>query len=82
MTLYLVHGNTYYESYGYSESVFGVFTEKDAAESARDLVIKELYEKEMKNAYTKVEDISDIGIEVLEIEADKITERCLGGYVE
>lgn len=39
-----VHGNTYYNDYGYGhiEKIFGVYTEKDAAEVAKDLVTKEL----------------------------------------
>jgi hypothetical protein len=42
--LYVVHGNTYYNDYGYGhiEKIFGVYTEKDAAEVAKDLVTKEL----------------------------------------
>lgn len=45
MILYVVHGNTYYDGYGHEENIFGIFTEKDSAESAKDLVVKELYEK-------------------------------------
>lgn len=47
MILYVVHGNTYYDGYGHEENIFGIFTEKDSAESAKDLVVKELYEKEI-----------------------------------
>ena len=37
MILYVVHGNTYYNDYGYGhiEKIFGVYTEKDAAEVAK-----------------------------------------------
>lgn len=44
MILYVVHGNTYYNDYGYGhiEKIFGVYTEKDAAEVTKDLVTKEL----------------------------------------
>ena len=45
MILYVIHGNTYYDGYGYIENIFGIYTEKDAAEAAKDLIIKELYEK-------------------------------------
>ena len=45
MILYVVHGNTYYDGYGHIENIFGIYTEKYAAEAAKDLRIKELYEK-------------------------------------
>ena len=42
MILYVVHGNTYYDGYGHIENIFGIYTEKDVAEAAKDLIIKEL----------------------------------------
>lgn len=45
MILYVVHGNTYYDGYGHIENIFGIYTKKDEAEAAKDLIIKELYEK-------------------------------------
>lgn len=33
--------------YGHIENIFGIYTEKDVAEAAKDLIIKELYEKEI-----------------------------------
>lgn len=83
MTLYLVHGNTYYDGYGHNEHVFGIYTEKDAAEAAKDLIVKELYEKEIaRGEDTIVDDISDIEVDILEIEANKLVEIELGGYCE
>lgn len=82
MTLYVVHGNTYYCGYGHIENIFGIYTKKDEAEAAKDLMIKELYEKEIAigQQMSIVEDISDIEVEILEIEADKPVEIELGGY--
>lgn len=82
MTLYVVHGNTYYCGYGHIENIFGIYTKKDEAEAAKDLMIKELYEKEIaiRQQMSIVEDISDIEVEILEIEADKLVEIELGGY--
>ena len=84
MILYVVHGNTYYDGYGYVENIFGIYTMKDAAESARDLVVKELYEKEIKRGlgHSIVADISDIEVDILEIEVDKLVNVELGGYCE
>lgn len=78
MILYVVHGNTYYDGYGHIENIFGIYTKKDEAEAAKDLMIKELYEK--RNC--KRLDVSDIEVEILEIEANKITNIELGGYCE
>lgn len=84
MTLYVVHGNTYYCGYGHIENIFGIYTKKDEAEAAKDLMIKELYEKEIAigQQMSIVEDISDIEVEILEIEADKLVEIELGGYCD
>lgn len=82
MTLYVVHGNNYYNGYGYVENIFGVYTEKDAAEAAKDLVTKQLYDENKDNKWSIVEDLSDIEVGIVEIEADKLVEIELGGYCE
>lgn len=84
MILYLVHGNTYFNSYGYEEHLFGIYTIKDAAENARNLFINEFYIQEMANNYTTVDRISQVmnAIQILELEADKIKDIYLGGYIE
>lgn len=45
MTLYLVHGNTWFEGYGYEEHVFGVFTSREKAEEAKIITEKRLQEE-------------------------------------
>lgn len=83
MTLYLVHGNTYYDGYGHIENMFGIYTKKDEAEAAKDLIITELYEKEIARGEDAiVDDISDIEVDIVEIEADKLVDIELGGYCE
>ncbi len=61
MTLYLIHGNVYYDGYGH---------------------IEQLYEKEKHSNWSDVEDISDIEVEVVEIESDMAVDITLGGYCE
>ena len=83
MILYLVRGNTYYDGYGHNEVVYGIFTDKSMAETARDLAIKSLYEAEMANWNTEIEDISDIDVSIIEIEANNTSVTVnLGGYIE
>lgn len=56
---------------------------KDEAEAAKDLTIKELYEKEIARGWISiVDDISDIEVDILEIESDKLVDIELGGYCE
>ena len=80
MTLYLVHGNTYYYGYGHYENVFGIYTEKDAAEAVKDLIVEELYAKNVNDKQTIVEKPENIDVDILEIEANKLVEIELGGY--
>lgn len=55
---------------------------KKMAEKVRAEVIVKLYEKEMHNINTNVESISDIEIDILEVDANQVTDIELGGYVE
>ena len=82
MILYVVHGNTYYDGYGYIENIFGIYTEKDAAEAAKDLMTKQLYDKNKDDKWSIVEDLSDIEVRIVEIEVDKLVNVELGGYCE
>ena len=60
-----------------------IYTEKYAAEAAKDLRIKELYEKEIaRGQMSIVENVSDIEVNILEIEAEKLVNIELGGYCE
>jgi len=80
--LYLVHGNTWYDGYGYCENLYGVFTDRKTAEKVKTEVTEKLYEKEMHNINTHVESISDIEIDILEVDVNQVTDIELGGYVE
>lgn len=82
MTLYLIHGNAYYEVYGHMEHAFGIYTDKDKAEAAKKVVIEQLYKKEKNSVLSNVEDISDIEVEVAEIKSDTAVDITLGGYCE
>lgn len=80
--LYLVHGNTWYEGYGHDEHFYGAFTDKETAEKVKTEVTVKLYEKETHNINTNVESISDIEIDILEVDVNQVTDIDLGGYVE
>lgn len=63
--------------------IYSVSIKKDEAEAAKDLTIKELYEKEIARGWMSiVDDISDIEVDILEIESDKLVDIELGGYCE
>ena len=71
-----------YGGYGHVEKIFGVYTEKDSAEAAKDLIEKRLYEENKNCEWSIGEDLSDIEVEILEIEANEISDIELGGYCE
>lgn len=48
----------------------------------KKVVIEQLYEKEKHSNWSDVEDISDIEVEVVEIESDMAVDITLGGYCE
>lgn len=77
MTLYLVHGNTWFEGYGYEEHVFGVFTTLVQAEAAKIVVEKRLQEEKRM-----IDDPEDVKLDILEVKADNLIDGYLGGYVE
>lgn len=82
MTLYLIHGNAYYDGYGHIEHVFGIYTDKDKAEVVKKVVIEQLYKKEKYNVWSCVKDTSDIEVEVVEIGSDMAVDITLGGCCE
>ncbi len=82
MTLYLVHGNTWFEGYGYEEHIFGVFTTLVQAEAAKIVAEKRLQEEIEKNSCIYVKDPEDVKLDILEVKADNLIDAYLGGYVE
>lgn len=77
MTLYLVHGNTWFEGYGYDEHAFGVFTTLVQAEEAKIVTEKRLQEEKRM-----IDDPEDVKLDILEVKADELIDEHLGGYVE
>lgn len=77
MTLYLVHGNTWFEGYGYEEHVFGVFTSREKAEEAKIVTEKRLQEEKRM-----IDDPEDVKLDILEVKADELIDEYLGSYVE
>nr|DAP15086.1 MAG TPA: protein of unknown function DUF957 [Bacteriophage sp.] len=86
MTLYLVHGNTWFEGYGYEEYVFGVYTTLTQAETAKIAAEKRL-QKRLREDIENDPDIcfdnpEDVKLQILELNADELVEEYLGGYLE
>ena len=77
MTLYLVHGNTWFEGYGYEEHVFGVFTSIEKAEEAKIVTEKRLQEEKRM-----IDDPEDVKLDILEVKTDELIDEYLGGYIE
>lgn len=82
MTLYLVHGNTYLEEYGYEEHIFGVFTTLAQAEEAKLIAEKSLRDEIENDPDIYVNDPEDIKLDILEVKANELIDEYLGGYVE
>lgn len=82
MTLYLVHGNTWFEGYGYEEHIFGVFTTLVQAEAAKIVVEKSLRDEIENDPDIYVNDPEDIKLDILEVKANELIDKYLGGYVE
>lgn len=82
MTLYLIHGNTWFKGYGYEEHIFGVFTTLVQAEAAKIVVEKRLQEEIENNSFIYVKDSEDVKLDILEVKADNLIDGYLGGYVE
>lgn len=55
---------------------------KKMAEKVRAEVTVKLYEKETHNINTHVESISDIEIDILEVDVNQVIDIDLGGYIE
>ena len=85
MKVYLVHGDTYFEGYGYRETVFGIYTVKEEAEIARKSAAKQLYEeKVLKMSFTDPVTLNDVEeqIDITELELNQATNVMLGMYIE
>ena len=82
MTLYLVHGNTYLEEYGYEEHIFGVFTTLAQAEEAKLIAEKSLRDEIENDPDIYVNDPEDIKLDILEVKVNELIDEYLGGYVE
>lgn len=82
MTLYLVHGNTWFEGCGYEEHVFGVFTTLVQAEAAKIVVEKRLQEEIENNSCIYVKDPEDVELQILEIKSDELIDEYLEDTTE
>lgn len=82
MTLYLVHGNTYFECYGYEESLFGVYTTLAQAKVAKTVAENKLKEMIEENRGIYATYSNNVELQILELKADELVDIYLGGYIE
>ena len=86
MTLYLVHGNTWFEGYGHEEHVFGVYTTLAQAETAKITAEKRLQKRLREDIEDDpdyyFDDPEDVKLQILELKAVELVGLYLGGYVE
>lgn len=82
MTLYLVHGNTCFECYGYEENIYGIFTSLVQAQAAKIVAENNLKEMIEKNPGIYATSSEDVELQILELKADELVDIYLGGYVE
>lgn len=78
--LYVVHGNTHYESEWCVINIFGIYDNEEDAETAKDQKIQELYEENINDQDTYVNSMMDIEVFVDEIELGKPVKVMLGGH--
>ena len=89
MKLYVVQGNVYLESYGDYRNIFGVYDDRNLANSRVDEIKAELYSEEMKKKtgeckyyQTIIESIDDIDVTIVEVELNTPINKPIGGYAE
>ena len=75
MTLYLIHGNTYLEEYGYEEHIFGVFTTLAQAEETKLIAEKSLRDEIKNDPDIYVNDPEDIKLDILEVKANELIDE-------
>lgn len=79
--VYLVCGDTYFESYGSNISIFGIFDSKELADKAKTQKENDYFKNEKRQKHTCVER-EDVHFEVIEMEINKMTDCFVGGYIE
>ena len=82
-TIYLVYGNTYFEEYGASINLFGVFRTEEEALYAKKEKEDEYYQKDLDNEYSDTHvSRKMINFNILELKLGNIVDIYLGGYAE
>lgn len=82
---YLVYGDTWFEGYGATITVFGIFDTLEQAEKAKKNKEEEYFKEELKNPFSLIKSEDDkkmIEFNIHEIEVNEIIDFELGGYCE
>lgn len=80
--VYLVYGDTCFDSYGAFINIFGIFDTLEMAEKVKKEKEDEYYEYESAKYFSDVECRSDIKFEIKEIVMNEVIDESLGGYGE
>ena len=80
--VYAVYGETYYDGYGSSPCIFGIFDTLDEAMKFKEEKIEYLWENEQKNYASECRTKEDIIVEISVFKLNEPHEINVGGYIE
>ena len=80
--VYVVVGDTYLMDYSFNATLFGIFSNKEDAEKAKEIKEQEYFEKMVDDEWSYVGERDDVQYRVIEIDFNKIIDVSLGGYTE
>lgn len=80
--VYAVYGETYYDGYGSSPCIFGIFDNLEEAVKFKEEKIEYLWENEQENYCSECRTKEDITVEISIFKLNEPHEINVGGYIE